>query len=164
MLVFVSTLLLRPSPSRSSSIGLQMRSPSKSAGTSESSNGLERQSPSSKSAKPSSSSSRSSIKPRRGSASPGKSFGRPSRSVSSKTPIWTTNASLNRLLLAKMVKLVKSINSVGVPQIVPLSAPKKRPSGKPGSISKVESLMVSSGSRATISELFNRYNGPSDML
>ena len=34
-----------------------------------------------------------------------------------------------------MVKLVNGIKDVGVPQIVPLSAPKKRPVGKSGLIS-----------------------------
>ena len=55
---------------------------------------------------------------------------------------------------------VKSITSVGVPEIEPSVSSNTIPSGNSGWISKVESVMLEIGTIGVISLPFNKYIGP----
>ena len=61
-----------------------------------------------------------------------------------------------------MVKVSSGIGTVGVPQIVPLFCPKKRPDGKSGLISYTAPERVDVGSKLTISSFLSRYRGPAE--
>ena len=58
------------------------------------------------------------------------------------------------------MKLVNPITSVGVPEIEPSTSLNSIPSGNSGCTSKVESLMLESGTIVVISLPFSKYNGP----